>query len=216
MLVSSAAQRARSGGFTLIELMIAVCIIGVLASVAIPAYSRFLIQVRGAEGYEHIGAMYKGAAAYWEREFAGRTLGQTGVGVGSHCMIAEPSDDGGITTVPPIPPVPYARSANLFEHRSWQAMGYNVSAPIYFCLGWNANFNDGGGSEHQCGGMGEGQLVYSLMAGSDLDDDGLMGGLVLNVFERNGQLTKAAGYQDVAALFEDMGGECPACAVGID
>lgn len=51
--------------------MIAVCIVGVLASVASPAYTRFLMASKSAESYTNLAQIFKGSVAYWEREHGG-------------------------------------------------------------------------------------------------------------------------------------------------
>lgn len=54
-------------GFTLIELMIVVAIIGILALIAMPAYSRYLVRAQVAEGLNLTGPLKVGVADYYEQ-----------------------------------------------------------------------------------------------------------------------------------------------------
>ena len=52
-------------GFTLIELMIVVAIIGILAAVAIPAYQDYIARAQASEGAELLGGLKTGIAEYY-------------------------------------------------------------------------------------------------------------------------------------------------------
>ena len=55
-------------GFTLIELMIVVAIIGILAAVAIPGFMRYIKQSKTTEATTNLNAIIKGAQSYFEAE----------------------------------------------------------------------------------------------------------------------------------------------------
>ncbi len=57
-------------GFTLIELMIVVAIIGILALIAMPAYSRYLVRAQVAEGLNLSGPLKVGVAEFYENNGA--------------------------------------------------------------------------------------------------------------------------------------------------
>ena len=60
--------RKKSGGFTLVELMIVVAIIGILAAVAIPAFTRYVKKSRTTEAVSHLNKLWSGSVAYYETD----------------------------------------------------------------------------------------------------------------------------------------------------
>ena len=61
-------SRKRSSGFTLVELMIVVAIIGILAAVAIPAFSKYIKRSKTAEAAGHLNKMWAGSVTYYETD----------------------------------------------------------------------------------------------------------------------------------------------------
>jgi prepilin-type N-terminal cleavage/methylation domain-containing protein len=61
----SARQSTRNPGFTLMELMIVVAIVGVLASVAIPSFINYQMTSKRAEAYVNLASLAKTQKAYF-------------------------------------------------------------------------------------------------------------------------------------------------------
>ena len=66
-------------GFTLIELMIVVAIVGILASIAIPAYSDYTVRAKVTEAVAAAGAIQNSIADYY---YANNALPTTGADAG--------------------------------------------------------------------------------------------------------------------------------------
>ena len=59
------------GGFTLVELMIVVAIIGVLAGIAIPAFIKYIRRAKTTEAAMNVRRMFDSTVSYYEAEHAG-------------------------------------------------------------------------------------------------------------------------------------------------
>jgi type IV pilus assembly protein PilA len=73
-------------GFTLIELMIVVAILGILAAVAIPAFLNYMRKAKTSEATLNIDRIYQGGVTYFEAEHVPRGTSGT---ILQHCLPAK-------------------------------------------------------------------------------------------------------------------------------
>ncbi len=61
-------RQQRGAGFTLVELMIVVAVVGILAAVAIPAFAKYVKRSRTSEAAGHLNKEWVGSVAYYESD----------------------------------------------------------------------------------------------------------------------------------------------------
>jgi prepilin-type N-terminal cleavage/methylation domain-containing protein len=159
---SSSAKRS---AFTLIELMIVVAILGILASVAVPAFLDYMRRSKASEAPANLKSMYYAAKAYFDTE---RSL-RDGSGALTRCLV----DETGAGFMEPADPASNKQSFLQASHPSWGSMSFTIGDPVYFGYTFVTDKGPVGGGNCPVGGtpttIGN---VYSLRAHGDLDDDG--------------------------------------------
>lgn len=176
-------------GFTLIELMIVVAIIGILAATAIPAFVQYTRRSKTSEAPANLKQMFQDASTYYNQARVDQGLGAAS---NTHCRVAEP---GWVPATVNDQKQVFNPTGTTFDASAAPAgIGFTVSDPVYF------QYNLLGGAA-DCGGLtpppvgGVPVPAYTASARADLDNDATLSlfELAIGVNWEN-ELMRAPGF----------------------
>lgn len=163
----------RTQGFTITELMVAVVIMGVLATLAIPSFTSYIYKARVSEATNFLGLIKQRQEAY-RNEF------------GQYCAVS--GDAWGTynpTTIPGIDPVTWDSSSAT----EWDQLGAAPDGPIRFQYATVAGLP--GDTVPNGSGLNNNDHWFAGRAQGDLDEDG--DDFFLEIYSQSDRIYNSAG-----------------------
>ncbi len=164
-------------GFTLIELMIVVAILGILAAVAIPAFIKYMRRAKTSEAVDKLAYMFRMSSTYFTGERGARGFNTSTV------VDVQFPVSAGLTPSAPPSGTRVTNAVSDWDTPTWNALSFSIADPHYYSYQYDSS---GTGTVSQ----------FTARAVGNLDGD-----TELSTFERSGGSDTARQVQGSQGIY---------------